>query len=423
MSALLAIALAATTAQAQFVDCGNSGGGFPAIGGTSGLANARAALTTNRVTYSASTFAERMVFEEIARGEEGNVARVAWEQNVTYGVAWVPVIVDQDSLFHPEDCPDELHNVAMSPLDLQAQNMGFGFRHGHFGGFYSASLTFGQTAIPNQMNRIMIWSGGMLVYGPALLLAAPLSGSWIQDSGASAFAIDWIGGVFYDGEPVWIRAGYAGGSNGFYASAVEPRSAAFASIIARPGDRPLDTLRVGIDRFDVRRFGADKVSDRIGMTTAYYRELPYGRTEASAEEGGQRPLSERLRSGHVEQDNIAKFVDLRFAYTIQPIVSVSEVLVGVHTPGYVIRRDDPIEDQTGGARLMVGQVVIPDMYTLGTAGGRFWMVELEASMVGQVESAQLGGYFGIQVNHPDQLALYPFARNALSYRLSMQGRF
>ena len=425
MSPLLGLLLAAAPASAQFIDCGSSGGGFSPVGGTSGLDNARAALTTNRVTYSASTFAERQVFEPLARSDEDGF-QVAWEQNVTYGVTHVPVLINVDSLFDPGDCPEELHNVAMSPVDLQAQNLGFAYRKGHFGAFYSSSLTFGTAAIPNQMNRVMIWSGAMLLYGPALLMAAPLSGSWVQDSGASAFAIDWIGGVFYDGNPVHIRAGYAGNSGGFYASAVEPCSAAFVSLIARPGQDGLDTFRVGIDRFDIKRFGASTLGDRIGTTTAYYRELPYGQplADTSGTQGASATLSERLRSGHFEQADIGRVLDLRFAYTLQPIVAVSELLVGVHNPGYIPRAEQGSEEQeSGGVKLMVGQVTIPDMYSLGVIGGSYWMLDFEAGGSGSFEGGSVGGYFGLQVNHPDQLALYPFARGALSYRYTLQGTF
>ena len=374
------------------------------------------------VTYSASSFAERQIFEEIARGGEDGVA-FAIEQNVTYGVTHVPVLINEENLFDPEDCPAELQKIAMSPLDLQAHNLGFGFRKGHLGGFYSSSLTFGTTAIPNQMNRIMIWSGAMMMYGPTLLLTAPLTGTWVQDSGASAFAMDWIGGVFYDGEPVHVRAGYAGDSQGLYASALEPRSGAFASLISRPGQGGLESLRVGIDRFDLKALGAEAAGSKIGATTAYYRELPYGQTEdLDASGGDEAALSERLRSGHFQQDDIAEVLDLRFAYTLQPIVTVSEVIVGLHSAGYRPVRGQPLES-AGGFKVMVGQVTLPDMYSLGVQGGSFWMFDLEATVRGGPEAGSVGGYFGIQMNHPDQLALYPFARNAVSYRYTIQGTF
>jgi hypothetical protein len=428
MIGLLTLLLATAPAHAQFVDCGNSGGGFAPIAGTSGLANTRAALTTNRVTYAASTFAERRIFEQLARADASPDApvsfQVAFEQNVTYSVTHVPVIVDQDRIFHPEDCPEELWGVAMSPVDLQAQNLGFGVRKGHFGAFYSSSLTFGTSAIPNDMNRIMIWSGAMTFYGPALLLAAPLSGGWVQDSGASAFAIDWIGGVFYDGEPIRVRAGYAGGSQGFYASASEPRTAAFVSVNAGAGG--LTTLRAGIDRFDVGLLGAESVGRVIGTTTAFYRELPYAEPTVDTSGGQQEAtpsLGERLRSGHFQQEDIAQIVDLRFGYTLQPIVTVSELAVGLHNPGYTPQRDAPQDQASGGGRITVGQVTIPDMYTLGVEGGSFLMVDLEVGASGTFEGGAVGGYFGLQVNHPDQLALYPFARGAVSYRYSLQGTF
>ena len=111
-------------------DCGN---GFPAIAGTSGLENARAALTTNRQVYGASAFAERKLFQRYAedRSNTGGVFGLEW--NVTHNVARVPVYVAK-AASDPSVCPDALQ-VALSPLDMSAMSMGFAFSGPRIGGF------------------------------------------------------------------------------------------------------------------------------------------------------------------------------------------------------------------------------------------------------------------------------------------------
>lgn len=167
------LALAAT-AHAGLEDCSQ---GQP-IAGTAGFANARDALQTNRDTYSASAFAERHVFQQIAAGDQGDVAKFAADTNITFGASRLPVYndgalyVDADA-----DCPAEAL-IMTAPLDLQAENLGFAFRAGNFGGFYAASVTFGQLAESSNYVRALTWGFAYPMYAMTLLSLAPIAGGW-----------------------------------------------------------------------------------------------------------------------------------------------------------------------------------------------------------------------------------------------------
>ena len=74
-------------------------------------------------------------------------------------------------------------------------------------------------------------------------------------------------------------------------------------------------------------------------------------------------------------------------------------------------------------RLQGGTVEMPDLYSMGTPGGRLYSARLDAAFRGGDGDAVFQGRFGLFFNDPEQLVLYPFARNVLSYRMSLEGAF
>lgn len=434
---MIALLLGVAAAQSA-ANCGD--GGFPPIAGTSGLANTRAALTTQQQSYSAAAFAERQMFQKIAAGDadelEDGGGIFAWELNTTFGAADVPVYVD-NAVHSPQDCPADLR-VALAPVDLQAMNLGFGYRKGLVGAFYSASVTYGMVAHPSPYVRGMVWGFGLPMYTTPLLLLAPVTGSWMQTSGASAFAMDYIAGAYVTHPKVGqLSAGYAGSSRGFYVHGNEELLGLHLSTVLKAEARPVSVLKGGLDRLNPAQFAEDLRP--IGLTTAFYRDLPFGGGLVASElgggaggggaagggqAGGDAP-ADRFRSAHVDQENLFGVVDLRFAYALAPRPLVNELAVGVHTPAFVLPRNavlDDLEGATAGARLVGGFTEIPADPTIGAVPGRVATGRIDA--VGRFEVDSGGAVvanFKLMLNDPEQLVLYPFSRNALTYSLSIGG--
>lgn len=186
----------------------------------------------------------------------------------------------------------------------------------------------------------------------------------------------------------------------------------------------VDLLKGGVDRFDLSDLGQEEVGKKVGATSAFYRDLPYG--QASSDEEGKETFRTRLRSGHLYQEDIARVLDVRLAYAISPTPVIHEAMVAIHNPGYFRRRNALLDETDGEFRLAGGVVQLPDLYTLGVEGGSFVSFRADAAVDFSDELGNgFGGafQFGIQYNDAEQLALYPFARNALSYSIQFRGGF
>jgi len=407
-------------------DASDCGAGLPAIAGTSGLANARTALTTNRQTYGASAFAERNLFQQASeeRGSLGGVFAEEW--NVTHNVARVPVYVASAGT-DPTGCPEELL-LATSPLDLMSTSLGFAVHGQTFGLFYASSFTAGQVAHPNAWVNTLTFDLGLPFAAIPAMIAAPVSGpGYLQSQGASAVALEWVGGGTIDTDLVSLRAGYAGVSRGLYAQATEHHLGLFLTTSVSPSGEVevdlVDLLKSGVDRFDLTELGLDDAGESVGVTSAFYRDLPYGQEAASQGGGG---FVNRLRSGHLYQEDIFRVLDVRFAYAVSPQPVVHEAILGLHSPGFYKRRRTYLDGPAGGFRVAGGVVQLPELYTLGVQGGTYASLRLDAEAdlseaLSALSNGRAGLRFGIQYNDAEQLALYPFARNALSYRVAFFG--
>ena len=305
MSAPLLLAALLSTAHAvedtwirpAGTDCDENGG--QPIVGTAGFANARDALNTNIQTYSATAFADRALFRTHRHGD--NAGSAAMEMNITWGATTVPTYNTRaiDHAVNTDNCtPDYL--VAMRPIDLSATNIGFAYQWERFGLFYSASVAYGGVAYPHNYLRGMMYGLGLPMYSVYALAAAPLLRTGYQtQTGASAFALDWIGGATYHDEHLGVRVGYAG-SAGLYGSVNEQNSGLYLSSVVRGQGALLSQLETGLDRLP-----GHKVAKGLGLTSVFLRDLPYGAT-APTEDATRSllPESGSLRTVHLEQDNL-----------------------------------------------------------------------------------------------------------------------
>lgn len=402
------------------------------IAGSAGFTNAQKGRKTNRNTYSAANFAERALVDGAPS------AQWVMEWNATLNAARVPTLCgDSDFLEHKRK-----ERLYEDSLDLYASNFALSFESKSFGAFYSASVTqsvmgFRYAVLPTMLLQLYP------------LVSAPFVGIWQRGDGVSSYSLDWIGGAHVDTEWFGARVGYAG-IGGAYGSFDERTIGLFGSTALPFGQHisPWSFLKAGLDRFDPGRFGATKVSETIGMTSLFVRDLPYGQEldslldqQADATTArmatstipdpridpssidpmpiaslGER-LGEladvRLRTLHFEQKSIKGMVDLELSYALAPKVQVFDGMVAFHSPGYhqsrLIDSADDREDEAGFI-IKAGAVQLPSQYSLGVEGGTYFSARAEYRTPTQFT-------FMFLFNDPEQLALYPFATNAVSLRV------
>ena len=389
------------------------------IAGSSGLENARHALRTTAQTYSAANYAEQHLFPE--KIEEDKGGDFSFEFFQMMGASRFPSYESRAGW--SESCPDK-YRVSMRALDLQAMVLGLTFRKGNLGGFYAASVAYGNPAMPNNIVRGMMLFGQPMYAGATLAFAPLARNGFSTQQGASAFALDWVGGITYDSPLLGFRGGYAG-SRGFYGNVAERGVGLFLSGMLGGSDRGSGLLgfaKGGLDRTDV---GA--VIPQAGLTSAYVRDLPYGQEPApqviAEEKAGLFGTAGRLRTVHLQQANIAGFIDLGGGYAFLPVPQLNDLSFSLHSPNFVPRRDGsgPPEGFVWMAR--GGPVWIPGSALLGLEDGEYYQVRVEVGFqAGEGQEAMtFSGAF--LLNDPELLALYPYAVNAPTIRLHFDGSF
>lgn len=398
------------------------------IAGSSGFENARHALRTTAQTYSAASYAERHLFPA-SRSEE-QTGNFSYEFFSMLGAAKIATYEEEAGV--GENCPSN-YAVSLRPVDLQAVAMGFSFQKGSFGGFYAASTAYGNPAMPNNAVRGMLL-GAQPIYAAMVLGAAPLARNGLAtQQGASAFNMDWVAGATWTTSSGAIRAGYAG-SRGFYSNVAESRLGLFASGMlggADRGDGLLSYVKAGMDRANI-----GQVIKGGGLSSLYLRDLPFGVPPAGEEqeaESGAFGTSGRLKTYHIEQDNIARKVDLRAAWAREPINTLYSATVGIHSDDYVASRDSHGSSSAtteGGEAgeaaiwsLRGGMVTIPAQAALGLEGGRYASARLDAGFQFDEGGSTFRGGGSLLFNDPELLALYPYAVNSVTLRLQFDGDF
>lgn len=389
------------------------------IAGTSGYANAREALRTTAQTYSAASYAEEHLFPLSLDVEKGGSASFEFFQMLA--ASRFPA--NETNAGNAPTCPEE-YRVSMRALDLQAMVLGLSFRSRNWGFFYAASVAYGNPAMPNNYVRGMLL-GAQPIYATTVLGLAPLwRNGFSTQQGASAFALDWVAGATYDSPLLGFRAGYAG-SRGLYGSLADKGIGLFLSGMLGGQDRGGGLLgfgKAGLDRAE-----ADEVVEGAGLTSVYARDLPYG-VEPAEEVVEEEPPglfgeAGRLTTGHVEQANLFGVLDLGAAYAFRPVPQLSELTFAVHSRGYVPTRDGEGPEPGLVWMLRGGPVWIPGSALIGLESGERYHLRGEVGYRAG-EGHQAFTFTGaFLMNDPELLALYPYAVDAPTVRLHLDGGF
>lgn len=379
---------------------------FP-IAGTSGFANALTALRTNAATYSASNFEEKHALRAIALGERGtNIGIVQLEANINWGVTRVPVF-QEDSLYG--ECPAQ-YVLGTRPVDMYAYNLGLAFRYGRVGAFYASSVTLGY---PAELAYLRAQQAlGSLFTVPFMSVFVPLTGSFQTQVGSSAYAQDFVAGVIVDAEVGDLRAGYTQ-SRGWYFSGQDRYVGAFGSIVLRDGIQLVGQARAGLERTPL----PEPVEKVVGRPSVFGRSLPLTEPadQADTPEVDEQQLS--LLTGHIAEEGLFRVLDVRFAYAIKPVAQVNDVSLSLHDPEWYVAGDGGIASNGTHWYGEAGIVNVPPQYYYGLPGGT--LIQARAVVQGTFGEKNGSGSVTFMFNDPEQVALYPFARNNLAIRLQV----
>ena len=366
------------------------------IWGSAGYSNALEAFRTNATTWSSTRFAEEKLLShtEALDGEDGGV--FAWQFDLSYNVARLPVYSKDAGA----ECPWE-YRISERVIDMQAHNLGVAFRVGRVGAFYASSVTFGAPA-QDPFSRGMLWSMGAPIYAFVPLMTAPLTGSFQNQIGASAYAQEYILGLSADLDVADLNVGYTR-SRGLYASAFEKRLGLYGTLVLRDRLSTIGQAEAGLRRLTI--------ADGAGATSLFGRALPLTESVDTDAADDQPGVIQQLLTGNVVQEGIGGYVDLDVAYAVSPEPLLHKALIAVHSVNFL---------ENGGLRLQGGMVTLPRMAWYGVDGGRFPSVRADGDFRLLDGDADVLVNASLLYNDAEQLALYPFAENAISARFSME---
>lgn len=413
--ALLGLGAPAAASQtSSFTPAGASCEDVGLIAGTAGVRNAAEAIQRQANTYSASAFAARHLDRERVGAEDGVL--IVMDLNTTYNATRMPVFhrdAVNDGMSEEGDCAAK-NRVAMRGLDMQAGNFGLTYNKGPVGIIFATSLTAGFPAYGDQFTRVNMNSFVAPAYVVGIAATAPLLDLLIPgDLDLGAIKLDYLLGARVDAKLVQASAAWLG-SKGGYAQLSEPTFGGYAFVAKSIGEAAV--WQAGLDRLDPGGLGADDLGEALGLTSLAYQQLPYS---LAAPGGAGLPVIERLRVTGAQQQNIAQIVDLAVRYRIEPEASLSELAMGLHTPGYHKPRvrDGDEDDVPLGLLARGGFVSTPAVWSQGLAPARLPSGRVELNGEADDFLVRLAFLY----NDPEQLQLYPFARGALSYQLTLRG--
>lgn len=379
--------------------CGN----FQPVAGTAGFANGVNAIRTNAQTYSAGSFARNRM-----RGDTYG----AMDYRLVLGIAQVPSIcLDSEAKRGGE--------VYAQPLDLGATNLGFnapivdsdGALHPKLRVFYASSVTTSTMGA-----RLFTTSLPLINLYPTVF--APLVGTSSAGGSLTTFAVDWIGGATFRSDVVSIQAGYTG-TRGLYADISQERLALFANA-ALGGELDLfdpTYAMLGLQQLDPLKLGLPEAAGQAGMTSLFYRDIPQSEQNADAgPQAEERSAIQRLRTGHLRQEDIAERVDVRGAVQVGEGAGLRELAIAGHTTNWHGRDDSPWDDDEPAAYVRLGLMNLPDQPLYGVDGGLRATIRAEYK---EVADTGWGIEAALLMNDPDLLDLYPFGYNALGLSVEL----
>lgn len=358
---------------------------------------------TNAQTFGALQAVERVLMPE-GRFDMG---RLGGEFNWIWGAAQVPGCLGKD-------CSE---GYRLQTVDLTASNFAASVCTGDpdqltLCGFYAAAMTTTIASAPGERftdNMVLGLAGRGL--GPVAPLMLGLGGTEYR-KGLTSVQTSAILGVNVSSEWLSGRVGYlaATGDRGLYTDLSVDKIRAFVTLALTEQFSEVGALLAG-----VRQLGQD-IKDAPGTLTAYVRslrQLPPQNIEPANDyqlpDVADQLGAFQFLTAHLEPKDIGKLVDVDTAYLIRPTPQLYNAIVRLHTPGY--GRTVPGGEAMPQLAIGGGLVQLPALPAFGLRESR--NVHFHLDVGGSMGS--FASLMRLQVNDPDHLATFPFARNAWSF--------
>lgn len=329
-----------------------------------------------------------------------DATRIGGEFNWIWGAAKVPSMINGQYI---------LQTIDMTAGNFAASycSKGSGFR---FCGFYAGAMT--SIIAPKNGERFNdnLFLG---IAGRAVGTLAPLAvlaGGSDFHKGMTTLSASAILGVNFKSEWVSGRVGYLGasGDRGFYGDINYEPVKAFITAALTEQFQEASMLVAGI-----RNLGQE-IKDAPGILSAYVRDMRMVSPQTSdiADDYKLPKLKDQLGSfqfltAHIDTSNIAKHLGVQAAYTLKPTPQIYNLDAILHTEGF----SKGAIGKGVGAAIGGGLVQLPELPTYGLRSSKniHFFAELSGSAGGLVFA------YRVNVNEPDILTTFPFARNAWGF--------
>ena len=383
---------------------------------------ARLARETNAVVFGAARTVDRHVAPRLRRLDESDefvmVGHYGYSQilSATRAPAYVT------------GCDTE--GLVLVPYDLYAFNFGWGVRYDDFSAFYAASAAGGAFVLGAQER--VLWGMTLPPFGLGYAVTAPVFGARdfavtrpaeeVSDPVREEYnrmTLDYVAGLQYGNDLFAVRAGYVA-SAGAYGHAEIVGLRLFATSVLSNEFEDLSYLTAGIS--SLRAFSED-LQQQIGRTALFVRKLQYDSPRltqpATWEPIGPGTHAIDFWTTHLEQTDVADYVDLQLAAAFRPKTLLHIGRVGVHTKGHRLEEmlaDDPegvedLEEGVPSAGVTLGVIGVPAMPYYAEEGGTAFSATAEA----RVTSAEYAIRLLYQYNDPELIAMFPFAIGASAF--------
>lgn len=385
-------------------DC--TGKSYVPVPGSAGATVANQAFKGFSRLYGATAVAEREVLPLLRQrtsDHDDSAGVVHLQSNSIFGAGQQLLVAESNE----SGCP----NFVRSDYDLYSGSFGLGLRMKWFSAFYVTSVVGGQPEA-NTLGRVFNPIASLAVINVYSVIA-PAVGSWNVNEKGVSISGDYIAGGQVDILGTNIAVGYIG-SSGLYSNITQEKLRLFASAAIAREFSELAYLTAGIDR--IRAI-------REMLTTAYARKVVFSPPPQFSAGSFVTPTTQGIDfwTGHLEQLDIAKLVDIKAALAVQPNVFLHDLRLGFHTGEYHVDPNGKRPGRDGGgASIEVGTVKIPENQAIGQPGKQLFSAK---GIIKMFPKTGLAGDLGLSLafNDPEVITRFPAAHNVFS--LNFGGTF
>lgn len=357
---------------------------------------------------SAANYADRSLLRALESAKpsyDGGRGAFGIRWDWFFGAAKAPVVLKGNN------CP----GLARVPFDMYSANFGFAVGYKWIHAYYASSV--GVAAAQDTFGRI-VGASFTPMAGNIYSIVAPFTGASAGTYRGIIYSFDYIAGAGVTTPFLSADLGYVG-SQGAFVRVSQLDTKLVGAMALRTITKELAYVRAGLDFL---RLAKEKREDVLSIAP-FFRQITQAPPErlldqaAGTFEEAKDLKGFAFRTVHAEVANVVKYVDLQAAYGLPPFNNLHQLGVRGHTPGASLA-GVPKEVREagrfkGGVGLSVGVVRVPEQRLLYQAGKPLLNVSAEAVFLNGF------GKLALNLNHPELLAQYPTASNAVNITFEM----